>query len=447
MSMFTSSLASELATIALELRTTAATASHQALVRQCLIDATAATVAGYDSPAAAIAARFTSLTFGAGQAFPWLTESTGTTPIGAAFVNSSSMSALDIDDGNRAARGHLGAAVIPAASAIGSITSASAETFTHAVIAGCEIGARLGSVEAPPFFASGRWASVGAAVASGVSMGLSHEQLTHAVALAVHAAPLLAPAGARREMTGHIKEGVPFGVLSGMSSALLAQQGYRGDPDAVESSGIYAVDQLKALTDTFCAFGRTYFKRYSCCRLAHAPIDAAVAIALRERLAMSDIAKITVRTFRTAIELPNEASPASFESAQFSLPFAVAVALVRGPDALLPLSEETLRDRQVVALAERVELLYDATLDHCYPGATPAEVRIQTCSGSVHVEERDTAEGDPARAFTDEQLLCKLRTVAEGRLSKARLDKIVATVGHRVPTASEFEAALKGAPR
>jgi 2-methylcitrate dehydratase PrpD len=313
------------------------------------------------------------------------------------------------------------------------------------LLAGCEIGARLGSVETPPFFASGRWAGVGAAVAGGICLGLDQPTLANAIALAVHAAPLLAPAGARKEMTGHLKEGVPFGVLSGVACAFLAEQGYRGDPDAIESTGIYDVVRLAAQGRDAAAFGRTYFKRYSCCRLAHSPIDAALAIQSRERLAPRDITKITVRTFRTAVELPNEARPASFESAQYSLPFAIAVALVLGADALLPLYNETLANNEVCALAERVELMYDPMLDSAYPAMTPTEVRIVVRRGQTYIEERDTAEGDPARAFSDEQLLLKLRTLAKGRISPRHLDAIAITVGGRIPSARELEAVLRKA--
>ena len=440
-----SRLAYDLAMVALELGAEAKTSSNLGLIKHCLIDAAAAAVAGFDSPVADIAGKFAIRTFGTGTISPWFSSTGGMMPISAAFVNSSVMSALDLDDGNRAARGHLGAAVVPVASVLGSMKDASSQTFAHAVLAGCEIGARLGSVETPPFFASGRWAGVGAAVAAGISLGLDYNQLAHAIALSVHAAPLLGPAGARKDMTGHIKEGVPFGVLSGMACALLAEQGYRGDPDAIESAGIYDVGRLSTQTGEATTFKRTYFKRFSCCRLAHSPIDAALAITWRERLVASDIARITVRTFRTAMELPNEARPASFESAQYSLPFAVAVALVLGTDALLPLAKDTLSNSEVLALAERVDLLHDATMDAAYPRTTPTEVLIETHRGEIFVEERDTADGDPGRAFADEQLLHKLRTVAKDRIPVEQLEEIVSAVGSRIPSACEFEAVLRRA--
>ena len=436
----TNELSHDLAGLAMELRSEVD--ANRALLKQCLIDAAAAAVGGYDTSAANIAARFSVRGLGTGNLAPWFSKSANMTPIGAAFVNSSAMSSLDIDDGNRAARGHLGAAVVPAASVFGALNDVPSEVFAHAILAGCEIGGRLGAAESPPFFASGRWAGIGAAVATGICLGFDREVLAHAISLAVHAAPLLAAAGVRKQMTGHIKEGVPFGLLSGVTSALLAGQGYRGDPDAVESAGIFDIDRISVLSPEASGFQRTYFKRYTCCRLAHAPIDAAVAIVTRERLAVEDIDRITVCTFRTTIELPNEVQPTSFESAQFSLPFAIAAALVKGSDALLPLSIQALKSADVIALAKRVVLEHDPKLDALYPSTTPTAVQIDTRGGSRYEERRDTADGDPCRPFTDAQLLKKMETLGRGKVPDRSLAAITAVVNDGIPSARHFEAAL-----
>ena len=436
-------IAHSLASLALELQSEVSLASNRKLIRQALIDAIAAAIAGYDSPVAAIAMKFARNGLGAGSVTPWFFEGESVTPAGAAFVNSSVMSSLDIDDGNRAARGHLGAAIVPAASTFGAIANASAERFAHAILAGCEIGARLGAAESQPFFASGRWAGVGAAVATGICLSLDRNRLGNAISLAAHTAPLVAPAGTRSAMTGHIKEGVPFGMLSGVTSALLAQEGYRGDPDAIESVGIYDIARLANYPATTCAFKRTYFKRYTCCRLAHAPIDAALAIVRRERLDVRDIVSITVRTFRTAIELPNETRPGSFESAQYSLPFAIAVALWGGAEALLPLLNDALAEPNVVALAERVVLEHDSALDDLYPFSTPTEVCIATRDGAEFREWRKTADGDPDQPFSDKQLIEKVRTLAHGKIAGDRLATIIASIETGIPSANDFEAALR----
>ncbi|SDZ44651.1 2-methylcitrate dehydratase PrpD [Variovorax sp. YR634] len=437
-------VARALASLALQLKAEVEESANQKLIRQCLIDAAAAAAGGCDSSAARMATQFAAESLGSGSMQAWFGDTTGLNALGAAFVNSSAMSALDVDDGNRSARGHLGAAVIPAAVAYGARAGVSSATFAHAVLAGCEIGARLGAAEAPPFSASGRWAGVGAAISTGICLSLNEAMLENAISLAVHSAPMLGPAGSRIQMTGHIKEGVPFGLLSGVTSALLAAQGYRGDPDAIESTGIYDVHQLELSPRGTLAFGRTYFKQYTCCRLAHAPIDAAVTIVQREGLAMEDVDQITIRTFRTAIDLPNEARPSSFESAQFSLPFAVAAALVRGKEALLPLESAMLDDPRVIGLAERIALEHAPELDPLYPSATPTCVLIRTRGGQSYREQRDTADGDPSRSFTDAQLLGKLEVLAHGKVARERVIAIGLLLRQKVPSPSAYANALEG---
>jgi 2-methylcitrate dehydratase PrpD len=436
-------IADSLASLALHLQSEVSYATNQTLIRQSLIDAVGAAIAGYDAPVASIARQFARIGLGEGSSTPWFCHGEPVTPTGAAFVNSSAMSSLDIDDGNRAARGHLGAAVVPAATAFGAVQKVSAEVFAHAILAGCEIGARLGATESQPFSASGRWAGVGAAVAVGICLGLDQNRLANAISLAAHTAPLVAPAGSRTTMTGHIKEAVPFGMLSGVTAALLAQKGYRGDPDAIESAGIYDVAKLSDFPVTTFAFKRTYFKRYTCCRLVHAPIDAVLAIAERERLGANDIASVKIRTFRTAIELPNEIRPASFESAQYSLPFAIAVALLGGSEALLPLSNDRLSDERVFEMAERVVLMHDPTLDGYYPSSTPAEVCVTTYEGALFYEWRETADGDPGRPFSDKQLIEKVRTLARGKIASERLAPITSLIESKIPSANDFNVVLQ----
>lgn len=80
----------------------------------CVLDAVTSAVVGHRATST-IACRITSeRLFGKGTASVWLSGQTRNA-VGAAFCNSAAVSALDFDDGHRAARGHPGAAVIPAA--------------------------------------------------------------------------------------------------------------------------------------------------------------------------------------------------------------------------------------------------------------------------------------------------------------------------------------------
>lgn len=437
-----SGLAFSLASLALDLAHRIDKESNAALVMKCLIDAASAGAAASHTEVVAGAKRFAHEGFGAGLSPFWFGDAQGSTVLGAAFVNSTALSALDIDDGNRSARGHLGAAVIPVATAIGAKRNATARQFGAAVLAGCEIGARLGAAERRAYSASGRWAGVGAAVTAGLLLGLNRDEIQNAIAVAVHSAPVMAPAGDRLRMTGHIKEGVAFGVLSGLSAAFLAREGYTGDIDAVESCGIYDADMLQTFGTDKLLFERTYFKIYSCCRLAHAPIDAALAIVKEHGIASDEIRALTVETFKTAIELPNEVKPSSFEAAQYSLPFTIALAVEKGAEKLMPMRWVDAGDDRVQHLASRIVLQHVPALDPIYPAKTPARVTIETHDGRAFTEDRDTAEGDPSRPFEKQRLLDKLRALAKGNVAAAHADLMVQQLGAGIPDARTYEQLL-----
>ena len=87
----------------------------------------------------------------------------------AAFINGSAGTFLEMDEGNRFARGHPAIHVIPAAMAIGQKRDASADTFLAAVMAGYEVGSRLGAASSlrGAMHPHGTWGTIGAAAAAG----------------------------------------------------------------------------------------------------------------------------------------------------------------------------------------------------------------------------------------------------------------------------------------
>src|SRR5690348_15803061 len=81
--------------------------------RRCILDLLGAAIAGVAMPSAVAARTMDGRVSGSGVQPIWCAVRCA--PAGALFYNVTAASALDIDDGNRAARGHPGACVIPAA--------------------------------------------------------------------------------------------------------------------------------------------------------------------------------------------------------------------------------------------------------------------------------------------------------------------------------------------
>jgi len=116
--------------------------AREAAIR-CIFDLVSAVVVGLDTADVPGVRRIAQNTFGGGTTPIWFAR-VATGMVGAAWSNSAAASALDLDDGNRLARGHPGAAVIPAAFALAA-PDAALDEIIKAIIVGYEVGVGVGA--------------------------------------------------------------------------------------------------------------------------------------------------------------------------------------------------------------------------------------------------------------------------------------------------------------
>lgn len=396
---------------------------------RCVLDAVAAAAAGYSVPAAEATRALALRSFRDGDAAVWFSGQRRTVA-GAALANSAAASALDIDDGHRAASGHPGAAVIPAAIAVAEEVGATGTELLTAIVAGYEVGVRVAAsrdVASVDTFASGRWCAYGAAAAAGYLRKSSREHLAQAFVIAAAHSPGLAAVAYTKHSGNAVKEGIPWATLVGLAALDLATEGFTGPADALDAgSGFDRRVLLEGLGDTF-AIGRVYFKRYACCRWFHAGIDALLDLRREFRLAPADIERIRVETFGRALTLNNATRPWSLEAAQYSYPFCLAVASHDGANGLLPLTDDHLRRAELAEFATRVELTVDPGLDALFPAQTAARLVIRTKSGT-HVRTVESPKGDPANPLSPEDLRVKFGRLTAAVWSPAERDQAFAAI-------------------
>jgi 2-methylcitrate dehydratase PrpD len=173
---------------------------------------------------------------------------------------------------------------------------------------------------------------------------------------------------------------------------------------------------------------QAYFKRYSCCRWAHAAIDAALLLQEEHVFVGSEIDEILVETFERALTLPNQPAPTSNEAAQYSIPFCVAVALLHGKAALLPLEDRYLADPAVLALASRVTLKTSPRYAGAFPSTTPATLSIVS-GGRRFALEVVRPKGEPTNPMSGEELAHKFEALTSRLpISKMKLLSIAETI-------------------
>ncbi|MGH8235778.1 MAG: MmgE/PrpD family protein [Steroidobacteraceae bacterium] len=380
-------------------------ARHSAL--RCVLDLVACTSAGRSHWAVSNSARWARGAFPRGNSSVWF-DAEPLSPLGAAFINSLAASVRDLDDGHRLALGHPGAAVVPAVVAVGETIGARFQDVLLAIVCGYEAGISVAHAREPSLLrnlATGRWSTVAVAAAIAKLRGLSATELAHAIALAEAHAPNVVAADHAGFTGSDMKEGIPWSALTGMAAAEQAVLGLKGYLGALDNPAVYRTGVEPRCNNDRFFIETTYFKPYACCRWIHSAIDA--ILDLRNcGVDPLGVEEIEVATFQRALSLGNLVRPNDLISAQFSIPFVLAVALLEGADALLPMSPDLLGRADVIEMAGRVVLVLDRELEASFPARVPARLKVKTRRGTVEREVRDPL-GDPLNPMSDSRLVEK----------------------------------------
>lgn len=395
----------------------------------CLIDLTGASAAGRQAPAAQIARRVAAHLGAPGPAGLWFGGGSRRA-FAAAFANSAAASALDLDDGHRAAGGHPGAAVLPAVIALVQENAAPAADLLAAITVGYEVGVRIAAARdfaRLDTLATGRWCAYGVAAAACRLRGLDRRRTAEALSVAGVLSPGLSAAGYSRRMGNQAKEGISWAVLTGMWATELAASGFTGPLDILDHPDYYDARRIREGLGRGFTLESVYFKPYGCCRWAHAALEALETILGGEGIAAGEIEAIEVFTFERALRLTNENDPDSVEAAQYSLPFCLGLLAVEGRGALLPIHTSSLHHPGAVALAARVALAVDPELDRGFPAETAARVVVRA-RGRAHAAFCRHPAGDPVRPMDRTALIAKFRLLARGCFAPATQDAVLAAL-------------------
>jgi 2-methylcitrate dehydratase PrpD len=400
----------------------------QTAVSRSIVDAVAAAVGGVDVSGSIAAASAAEEVWGKGNVPLWFTDRTASLP-GAVFANATAASILDLDDGHRAAAGHPGAAIVPAVIGAAQALGSSDEQTMAAIAIGYEVGVRIAAardLRAVDTLITGRWCGQGVAAAIGWLKGRQANEIAEAIAIAGAVAPHMLVAE-YTQVGNHTKEAIPFGAVNGVVAARLAECGFKGPTDILDNPAYYDADRLKRGAADGRLFVETaYFKPYSCCRWAHAPIDAMLEL-ISEKLDWRTIERIEVQTFGRTLSLNNQAHPRSIQAAQYSVPFCVAAAAITGISGLQPMTEDLLGNSDVHELAERVTLTVDPVLDAAFPAAVPGRL-IVTSGATRIIREVSAPKGEVTNPMSWADLTAKLRMVGAGRLDPSQLGSLIEAV-------------------
>ncbi|MBO9652225.1 MAG: MmgE/PrpD family protein [Variovorax sp.] len=318
------------------------------------------------------------------------------TPAAAAFANSALVHVLDFDDIHDAARLHPTTVTLPAALAAAQLAGASGASVVDAVLLGDELMCRLGVACAPKgtgpgsdWFLTQLFGYFGGALAAGLVLGLSNDQLVSAFGLAYMQAAGGKQAGFG---TGATARAIypAFAAMGGVQACLLARAGVRGPEGALDgAAGLFPVyfgaQATPAQRELLLQTGPWHadaiqLKPWPSCRLSHPYVAA--ALALRGEFGEAQPVRIEAHVNASAAKLcrplAERRCPATLQDAKYSIPWMIAFTLVHGRVDLSVLGPASLADERVLDLAQRVEVL-ETLPDR--PGHPPARIRVRTGDG------------------------------------------------------------------
>jgi 2-methylcitrate dehydratase PrpD len=332
----------------------------------------------------------------------------------AALVNGTAGTFLEMDEGNRFARGHPAVHVLPALLALAQERRPDAATFLSALVAGYEVGSRLGAASTlrGSMHPHGTWGTIGAAAACARLMGRDAAAMRETLNVA---SSMTIATSKRTMLEGGLVRNVYAGLSNqnGLLAAQLAGCGFTGERDGLSSlfgaivSERFDTAKLLAGLGSDWHLAHNYFKLHSCCRYNHGTLDAIDILAAREGLpAPDDIQRIEVISYSLAAEL-DDTAPRNTLAAKFSVPFAVATRLVHGSSGLASFTWDAVRNDQVQALARKVSITEDAAMTRRLPNERPARVTITDRHGRHWVGEAGVNRGDDAAPYTPAELQAK----------------------------------------
>ena len=266
-------------------------------------------------------------------------------------------------------------------------------------------------------------------------LGLNRDEIAQALNLGI--APNVALYQTR---IGHVSmwKGCAYANASrnGVFAAMLAARGMTGPSPVFEGVGGYfkAVTRKPFELAPLGGEGRPYkilecsIKRFPLGQYSQTVVEA--ALELRTKLGSPhDIVEIRIETVTTAIRLmagdPDKWEPTTRESADHSMPYTVAVALLLGEVEEKHFGERYLNDEAIRALTRKVKAKSTEEADARMPEAMLCRMEIEMKDGQRHRTAVEYHRGHWKNPMSDAEVQTKFRKLAAEVLKPDRADQLL----------------------
>lgn len=361
----------------------------------------------------------------------------------AVMANGTLAHGLDYDDTLEEAIVHTGCCAGMTALGVGEETGASGAAVLEAAIAGTEVLCKIGLVAPGKFHARGFHptaicSTFGAAAAAGKLYGLSLDQWVDALGLCGSQSSGIIEYLADGTWTKRMHPG--WSAHGGVIATMLAKEGFRGPAKVFEGThgffsafggkNEYRFDKILELGKEW-EIPRLTFKSYPCGSISHPYMDCALRIKEKHEPAPEQIAEVICRTAEGPVHrlwepLADKQKPTTSYGAKFSLPYSIAVMLIRGRAGLEEFSDAAIRDPKLLALAAKVRYELDPTID--YPRHFSGHVKIRMSDDTIVEENQLHPRGGFEDPLPPREIEEKFRANARLALPEVKVNEIVQMV-------------------
>lgn len=342
----------------------------------------------------------------------------------AALCNGVLAHGQDYDDTHTEAVVHSSAALVPVALAVAESLGASGREMLEAFVAGTEIALRIALPARNKFHQRGFHTT---SVATTFGSALVTSRL-----LKMNPEETIAALGTCGSVLSGLVECVPAGAnakrlhagwaaQAGISAVQLAREGYTGPATIFDGKcGLYNAllwGESIDLGEVLQGLGERWElleirpKAYPCCHYLQAFIDCAAHLRRAHSLTPDVIERIRCRTAQGAANIVCEPwdkklNPTTPYTARFSLPFAVAVMLVRGKAGTEDFAEDAIADPAIRRVMSQVSYEVDPKYE---VKDMPAWVEVTTRRGEIHRHEIPVVYGGSEHPIDPGALMEKFR--------------------------------------
>ena len=402
-----------------------------------------------------------------GAALPWtehvreVARAEGATPVAsfwgtpyrgsiaqAALVNGTAGHAFEMDDIHKESIVHPNSLACPVALAFAEAAGdISGRELLTAIVAGYEVGTRVGNAATMALFLrgfhpQGTSGAFVAAATAGRILGLSAEQMQHALGIVGSLA-----GGLMAAQEGAMVKRLHAGraAQAGVQAALLAQRGFTGILDVLEAgfggflsafSGRPDAARLTAGLGSVWQTAQVGFKLYPSVTSIHTALDALDTVMREQALRAEDISRISVGcSHMTFVHTAWPYRPAGVTAAQMNLFHGLSIMALHRDASVRQYHADRLADPAVLGFIERISAFEDDGLEAM--GAAyrhGCKLTVTASDGRVFKVERLARRGSPDNPVGEAEIVSKFdanvseilsRDVADGlRAQVMRLDQL-----------------------